>query len=136
MWKSEGNKARVQKKKTRGKQSSKLVPDARLKGKSAAARLEYWARRISETFSHTRACPDETGDHPRDALIPAEYGNLQRLCVVISNGHVRHNGRDTHASTSSAFTTSSTTTATTTTTTATPAEHSQATTATMKLKSP
>jgi hypothetical protein len=33
----------------------------------------------------------------RTASIPVEYGNLQRQREVISNGHVRHVGRDARA---------------------------------------
>jgi hypothetical protein len=104
---------------------------------SAAAHLECRARRVSEVFAHARACPGETGAHSHDTSIPAEYGNLQCTRAVISNGHVRHVSRDARApSASPAFTTSPTTTVTTTMTTTTPAKHSQATTATIKHKSP
>jgi hypothetical protein len=104
---------------------------------SAASRLECRARRVSETFTHVRVCPSETGTHSREALIPADYGNLQHPRVVISNGHVRHVGQDARGPlTSPTFTTSPTTVITAMTTTTTPTKHSEATTATIKLKSP
>jgi hypothetical protein len=104
---------------------------------SADAPLKCRACHVSETFTHARACPDETGAHSRDASIPIEYENLQRPRTFISNGHTRHVGRDARApSTSLAFSTSPTTAVTTTTTTTTPAKYSQATTATIKHKSP
>jgi hypothetical protein len=136
MRKSMGSETRVQRKKTMGKQSPKPVPDARLKGISAAARLECRARRVSEMFTHARTCPGEIGSHSRDAAIPVEYRNLQSPCAIISNGHVRHVVDMPARPTSPAFTTSPMTVVTATTTMTTTAEHSQDTTATMKLKSP
>jgi hypothetical protein len=62
--------------------------------KSAAARLEYRARRVSETLAHARTCLGQTDAHSRDASISTEYGNLQRPHTVISNSHVRHDARD------------------------------------------
>jgi hypothetical protein len=50
-----------------------LRPTRGFKGARAAPRLRHRARRVSESFAHTRARPGETTAHSRDALIPAEY---------------------------------------------------------------
>jgi hypothetical protein len=51
-----------------------LRPTRGFKGASAAPRLRHRACRVSGTFAHTRARPDETTAHSRDASIPSEYG--------------------------------------------------------------
>jgi hypothetical protein len=77
MWKSTESETRVQRKKTMGEAKSRTRARRAVKKRmSAAAHLKCRARRVSETFAQTRACPGETGAHSCDASIPADYMNL------------------------------------------------------------
>jgi hypothetical protein len=57
-----------------GRKSPNPAADMRFyRGAGANSHLRRRARRVSETFAHTRACPGKTAAHSRDASIPAVY---------------------------------------------------------------
>jgi hypothetical protein len=69
-----------EKEEAEGKAKSK--PRARraaLKGTCLTSHLRCWARHVSRTPVHSRACPGEMTAHSRNALVSVEYGRAESV---------------------------------------------------------